>query len=77
MRSYARRYFAQNEEFEGASAYTSAVVVFDTPDWKADTDEAAIADGFVLFDTGDYVIDDLAVTGLPLFVQGQNVYVEN
>ena len=76
MRSYARRYFAQNEEFEGASAYTP-VVVFESPDWKVDTDEAAVADGFVLFDTGDYVIDDLAMAGLPLFVQGQNVYVEN
>ena len=72
------RFFPRSRFLFGAGfGLLPAVVVFDTPDWKADTDEAAIAGGFVVFDTGDYVIDDLAVTGLPLFVQGQNVYVEN
>ena len=53
-----------------------AVLTLEGDEWSADTAEEAVAAGFIEVDGADVQIDDEAVGGEPLFVQGSRVYTE-
>jgi len=54
-----------------------AVFTLIESEWFADTADDATADGYAVSDgDGGYVIDDEAVSGLPVLVRGSRVFLE-